>query len=370
MTALRVQLIAKPNASMTGTQRYSENLYRGLCAAGVEATLTTPEPVKSWGWLKRLGLNATAFFASYPLRVKTLETDVYHITSQTMATLLMFQKFNRPIVVTVLDIIPYLVRHDPKLNSFRHPVDYWFYRLALMGLKHADALIAISEYTKRTLVEALGLPAKKIHVVYPAVDHEVFRPLPVPETFRTQYQLSLDTRYVLYVGSNDPRKNLRVLVSAFAQVKNHFKNIVLLLVGSDAFPHEQQALQSLITQLGLQHAVRWVTYVPEADLPLFYNLAEACVLPSLYEGFGLPLLEALACGKPVLCANTTALPEIAGEATTLFAPDDVRGLATGLNNRLTQPHSPAQQLAAKTQAMRFNWEQTAHQTLAVYNLFN
>ena len=193
-----------------------------------------------------------AFFANYPLRAQLESADLYHLTGQMLATLLLFQQFPRPVVVSVLDIIPYLVHEDPELNTFRHPIDYMFYRLALAGLRRADALIAISEYTKRTLVDALHLREKQIHVVYPTVDHEKFRPMLVSDAFLSRYGLAKELQYILFVGSEAPRKNLSTLIRAFAQVKQHLPRVKLLKVGSSQFSQERRKLEALIASLGLR----------------------------------------------------------------------------------------------------------------------
>jgi glycosyltransferase involved in cell wall biosynthesis len=229
--------------------------------------------------------------------------------------------------VTVLDIIPYLVRHDPELNTFRHPIDYLFYRLALAGLRRADALIAISEYTKRTLVEALGLLPERIQVVYPAVDHEKFHPMAVPDAFWAKHGLDKKWRYILYVGSDDPRKNLKTLVRAFALVRRQVGNVKLLKVGAPHFLRERQQLLALVEELGLEEGVLFYDHVPDEDLPLFYNVADVFVMPSLYEGFGLPALEAMTCGVPVVCSNTASLPEVVGDVGILVNPVDVEEMA-------------------------------------------
>jgi len=334
IATMRVQLIAKPDPEMTGTSRYASELHRGLQESGVDVRLTFPDPFPPAGpltrGLKRLGMDLRTFFASYPLRVRLDQADVYHITSQTMAALLCFQRFPAPVVVTVLDIIPHLVRGDRELNTSRHVLDRFFYRLALAGLRRADALIAISQYTKRTLVEVLNLPADRVHVVYPAVDHNKFCPLEVPDAFRAKYGLSADWRYILYVGSDDPRKNLPTLLHALAAARQQFSGVKLLLVGSSQFPQERQHLTDLVETLGLQGQVLFLERVADEDLPLLYNLAGALAMPSVYEGFGLPVAEAMACGTPVVCSNATSLPEVAGSAALLVSAHDAGEMATAL----------------------------------------
>lgn len=370
-TSLRVQLIAKLDSGMTGTSRYSADLHQALRRAGMYARLTFPQPPPTFlvKGLDRLGLDLRAFLASYPLRACLDPADLYHITTQTMATLLWTQRFPAPMVVTVLDIIPHLVRGDPELVTSRHIVERLFYRLALSGLRRADALIAISEYTKRTLVEALGLQEERIHVVYPAVDHARFRPLDVPAQFRARYGLHEGWRYVLYVGSDDPRKNLSALVQAFALLIQQVDGVRLLLVGQPQFPHHRKRLLELAAELGIEDAVQFLDVVPDDDLPLFYNVADLFAMPSLYEGFGLSVAEAMACGLPIVCSNRCSLPEAAGDAALLFDPASTDGLGRVLAQVLEdQALAVSMREEGLKRSKMFTLERSANRMVKAYSL--
>lgn len=347
---LKVQLIAKREAGISGTSRYTGEIHRGLFDAGVNVQLTFPAapplPRPLIEALKRLGLDVATFFAACPVRARLEPADLYHIPTQTMATLLCFQRFPRPVVVTVLDIIPHLVRGDDHLDTSRHAVERLFFRLAMAGLKRADALISISEYTKNTLVKALGVPAERIHVVHPAVDQGRFHPLDVSDAFRDKYGLDPGWRYILNVGSDDPRKNLPALLHALAIVKEECANVRLMQVGSSQFPGECRRLMELVETLGLEEHVLLLGRVPDEELPLFYNLADVLAMPSLYEGFGLPVAEAMACGTPVVCSDETSLPEVGGPAARYVPTHSPDALAYALLQVLTD-HSLADELRRK-----------------------
>ncbi len=320
---MKVQLIIKASASMTGTSRYEELLSRGLAQTGVEIFTTVPSHIP----LHWMGFDLGAFSQTYPLRVKMESADIYHITTQTMATLLHFNRFPAPVVITVLDIIPYLLRNNVDLNTLQHPVDRWFYKLALAGLRKADALIAISDYTRQTLIDELGIPGERIHVVYPSVDRERFYPMEVSTTFYEKYDLSYDVRYLLYVGSEDPRKNLVTLIEAFAQMNQHQSNVRLLKVGRGHFTDQRARLLEMIARLGLQDKIHFIDEVPDDDLALFYNLADVLVMPSFYEGFGFPVLEAMTCGTPVVVSAAASLPEVVGPVGMVVDPHDFQELS-------------------------------------------
>lgn len=360
---MHIQLIAKRESTMSGTLRYASNLYQSLAELGLNAALTFPErttvPTFIQGSLKNVSIDLETFFANYPLRASLNGADIYHLTGQMLATLLLFQRFPKPVVVSVLDIIPYLVRDQPEMNTFRHPGDKLFFRLALTGLRRANVLIAISNYTRQTLIETLKLPADRIQVVYPGVDLNKFKSMTVPEAFWSKYGLRKEGKYILFVGSEDPRKNFSTLIKAFALVKQAMPGVKLIKVGSANFLQERQKLITLIDSLNLQQDILFMNYVPEEDLPLFYNAAEVLAMPSIYEGFGLPIAEAMACGTPVVYGRAGSLPEVGGTAGIQVAPHDVEGMAESLLRLLDDPGERSRRKqAGQEQAATFSLKRT------------
>jgi glycosyltransferase involved in cell wall biosynthesis len=369
---LRVQLTLRSSDVMTGTTRYIAHLTRDLPSHGVEVVQQPPEALPPFvaSSLRHVGVDLEAFFSSYPLRTRLQAVDVLHIPSQTMATLLALRKLSLPVVITVLDIIPYLTRDNPELNAFGHWLDEHFYRLALHSLRRANAIIAISEYTKHTLIDTLNLAPDRIFVTHLGVDHQLFCPQPIPAEFYARYGLQEGIRYVLYVGSEDPRKNLNTLIHAFQQAYGFFSQrdipIALLKVGKAHFEGERQRLIQLTHKLGIAHAVHFLDYVEEEDLPLFYNAAAAFVLPSQYEGFGLPALEAMACGTPTIVADATSLPELGGNLAPTFAPLDSAALAQHLIDVLCNDGKIAPPQTWRAHAQGFDWQKTIQLTRQVY----
>jgi glycosyltransferase involved in cell wall biosynthesis len=191
----------------------------------------------------------------------------------------------------------------------------------------------------------------------------------VPPAIRERYALPEGPRYLIYVGSEDPRKNLPALVRTLAEVRRNLPDVELIKVGRPHFAHERCRLVELADQLGVHTAIHFLDDVPEDDLPALYNLAGVCVIPSLYEGFGLPVLEAMACGTPVVCADATSLPEVVGDAGLLVdcTGDSVADLVTAVQAVLTDP-ALRQELAAKgrVQAARFRWTETASEVARLY----
>lgn len=361
-----VVLVSKPGAAHTGVGRYAATLAERLRSLGLDvdrvAPALPPLPNAGYAMLQRVGVDARSFLLNYPVRAKYPEADVYHLTSQNLASVLLFRRPPGPVVVTVHDIIPYMLRDDARLRSYRNSADRLFDRLALTGLRRAHRLVADSEHTRQCLIGHLHIPEDRIEVIYLGVDHRRFRPQSVsPEVF-THYGLRPGTRYLIYVGSEDARKNLPVLVEALAVVRRDLTDVELIKVGRAHHAPGRQELIELSEQLGVRSAVHFLDDVPEIDLPLLYSLAAACVMPSLHEGFGFPVLEAMACGTPVICANASSLPELAGDAAILVdvgAGFEER-LAEELNH-LLRDRELAGELRARglARASRFRWSETA-----------
>lgn len=364
---LRVQLINKPMSPYTGIGRYVQELERGLKAGGSGvrvAPLRAPAPQPATAFAARGGYDLAAFFRSYPVRAEVVPADLTHLTSQTLGLLALTQRLPRPLVVTVHDILPYLLRDDPRLSAYRNRLHRLTDGLAMRGLRRADHLIADSHYTKATLVEALGLVPERISVVHLGVDSRRYRPRAVPADFRARYGLPVERRYLLYVGSEDPRKNVPTLLRALALVRRECPDMTLLKVGAPGFAGERARHLALARELGLGDAVRWFDDVPEDDLPLFYNAAAMVVFPSSYEGFGFPVLEALACGTPVVALRASSVPELAGEAATLVDALDPAAFAVAISR---EPASPSVSGELRVRhAHTFSWQMTAAGTLEVY----
>jgi glycosyltransferase involved in cell wall biosynthesis len=367
---MKIRIVSKPSQSMTGTRRYTEALAAGLASHGHEPEMVAPQMPPFAALTKGMGIDLASFFSSYPISLPKGKADICHIPTQTMATLLNTMRFTCPVIVTVLDIIPFVVRKDPDLRTFAHPIDEIFYRWALHGLKKADALMAISEYTKMQLVEHLHIPPEKILVSHLAVEHDRFRPMPVPDSFRERYGLlDKEARYILYLGSEDPRKNLGQLVDVFAELRKSAKNLHLIKVGAAHFQERREALLRQILRLAIGEAVHIFDDVADSDLAYFYNLADVYVMPSLYEGFGLPVLEAMACGKPAVVANRASLPELVGEKGLRYEPNDNANLLAILERLLSDKvlYAEQQQYSLK-QASKFSWSACIEETLRVYAL--
>lgn len=227
----------------------------------------------------------------------------------------------------------------------------------------ASCIIAVSESTKRAIVEHLGADPSRIRVVPEGVPEE-FRPREAEEQAAVARKHGIQKDFLLYVGAVTRRKNIRRMVQAFGQVAKA-RDVVLVLAGRPSFGAEGEL--AAIDELGLGDRVRLLGFVPDEDLPALYSAARLLLFPSLCEGFGMPLLEAMACGTPAVTSNASSLPEVAGEAALLVDPTDTKAIAEA-TLRLLEEEPLRQRLREKgiERARLFPWTRTARETLAAY----
>lgn len=234
------------------------------------------------------------------------------------------------------------------------------------AITRADRIIAVSEATKRDIVQYLGIPAERISVVYEAAD----------PAFHPQRGAALDDalaryglrpgRYILSVGTLEPRKNYVRLIEAYARLRARLPDAPPLVIAG-GYGWRYDNILATPGHAGVAQSVRFLGRVPDEDLPALYAGAAVFAYPSLYEGFGLPVLEALACGTPVVTSNTSSLPEVLGDAGLLSVPYDTEAIAAAMARPLTDPALAAGLRAAgPRRAAQFSWARAARETIAVY----
>jgi alpha-1,3-rhamnosyl/mannosyltransferase len=263
-----------------------------------------------------------------------------------------------PSVVTIYDL---LGLHLPQTLSRQGRL---FYRVAMgLAVRSSQGIITISRNAQAALTRAYNIPPERITVTLLAADAR-FHPQTESAVAAVRAKYGLPARYLLYVGVNKPHKNLERLVQAWARVTPQ-QPAVLLLAGH--YDPRYPQVQQLAADPALRDRIMRIQNVAEADLPALYGGATAFVFPSFYEGFGLPPLEAMACGVPVICADASSLPEVVGDAAVTFDPYAVDELAAAIQRVLDAPALRADLRERGLQrAQAFSWEQTARQTLAVY----
>ena len=354
-----------------GLGRYAESLTRALVAAhpdrfglfynrerGVEPLAglghlparTIALGYKPWRmlvWLGQLGRVGLDRFLP--------GAELFHATEHLLLPLR-----SVPTVLTVHDLIfRYLPAHHKPLNR-------WYLNLTLpLYCRRATHIITISECTRRDLVTAYDLSTEKITVVYEAADPR-FR-IQSPETVaavRARYDLP--DHYLVFVGTIEPRKNLTRLLSAFETIRAEGLSDGLVIVGRRGWLYDD--FFAALERSPVRDAVIFPGYVPDEDLPAIYAGAQVLVFPSLYEGFGLPVLEAMACGTPVTASSASSIPEVGGDAVLYFDPTDTDEMIE-TTRRLLRDAALREEMRTRglVWANRFSWEQAANETKAVYD---
>lgn len=266
-------------------------------------------------------------------------------------------------IVTIHDLIPLVI---PQVMPSM--VNRQFYRIAnKRGLKKAVRIIAVSNATKKDIIRLFNVPANKIKVVYEAASKE-FSETAEPSHAEPAFKKNdITLPFVLAIGNPKSHKNWERLIKSFALITNKIPVHKLVLVGPAKPLSATARLHNLIDEYNLGGKVIFVDYVESKYLPAFYNAADVFVFPSLYEGFGLPVVEAMACGTPVITSNVSSLPEVAGEAGLLVDPFNIEELSEAILKVVTD-NRLKRSLAKKgiEQVLRFSWEKTAKETLKIY----
>lgn len=287
--------------------------------------------------------------------------DVYHITNQTLSFI---AKKLSPAIITVHDIIEIL---EPQ-----EKLAYLLNKYLYSGIPKAKHIISVSEYTKQTLIDTYDIPAKRITVIPNGVSPAFYHLDDIHNTIgyqeiRGELKLADAHPVVLYVGSDHPRKNLPSALKAFAKLKMKRPDALFVKVGDPGLRSGRQTTLEVIDELGIKGSVRFVGSIPDEKLNLLYNCADVLIFPSRFEGFGLPPLQAMAAGTPVVCSNTTSLPEVVGDAAITCDPYDIDGLVQGLS-RITEDKVLAKEYTRRgiARAKTFTWKKAAAAVKDVY----
>jgi glycosyltransferase involved in cell wall biosynthesis len=345
----------------TGSEQYTRHLLEALAKVDpvneyllfgpgpAPPTSNVRYPISNWAklWFEQV---------SFPRACRRLDlAHVPYFASPLFSTV--------PTVVTIHDLIPLI------LPAYRGSLLVRLYtRLVAAAARKAEAVITVSQVSARDIVRCLHIPPERIHVTYEAAG-EAFQPVEdeiLLAAIRQKY--ALPKHYLLYLGGFDQRKNVFTVLRGFALLVNK-QQAQLVIAGK--LPERDSPLfpdpRLLVRELGLEEEVIFTGWVAEEDKPGLLSGAMAFVFPSLYEGFGLPALEAMACGTPVIASNRSSLAEVVGEGGILVEPTDAESLAEAMEVLLTDDALRAElRQRALAQAARFSWEQTALETLAVY----
>ncbi|HEY2971030.1 MAG TPA: glycosyltransferase family 1 protein [Pyrinomonadaceae bacterium] len=265
-----------------------------------------------------------------------------------------------PSIVTVHDLS--LLLH-PEMHS-SHLVRRARYRLPLMA-RAANTIIAVTESASKEISDHLRINPAKIAVT-PLAPRRTFRPLPPKQTEETRKRLGVEDDFILFVGTPEPRKNLITLLRALTEVRRNTELRPQLVIAGKRGWHLNEILAE-IASAGLTERLKFTDYISDGDLCALYSSCTVCIYPSLYEGFGLPPLEAMACGAPVITSNIPSIVETTGNAAHLISPNDVQQLAQAIVEMIAEAGKRLRlSRAGLERASQFTWERTAELTLEVY----
>lgn len=344
---------AKKGYRQTGISRYVGELVGGLkqvmpqedtlVLLGQRPAFLTDRPLLRILW-EQTGL---------PMAIAARRLDVFHGTMSVVPWL-----SRRPGVVTVHDLaFLHFPEQVPKSRRL------WLIVATRISVRKARRVIAVSRRTADDLVEWLGLPAEKIEVI-PLAPSTRIKPVTGTSLDVFRMKWNLDRPYLLAVGTLEPRKNLPTLLRAFAKIKDEVEH-QLVLVGPEGWLNDE--LRSTLEELNLGDRVRLTGFVSDEELGGWYSAADLFAFPSFYEGFGLPSVEAMRCGTPVIASDSSCFPEVIGDAGVLIPPKDVDVWATTLKGLL---HDPERRAALREKGYQraddFSWERTASETYRVY----
>ena len=289
---------------------------------------------------------------SWPIQIEQEQFDLLHSMAFVSPIL------NKiPTIVTVYDLS---FVHFP--DTFPVLQRFYLHSQTARSVRSARRVITISEASRQDLHDFFEIPLDKIDVVLPGVD-QVFRSVPADQVNAFREKQGITGRFILHVGTLQPRKNIPVLLEAFSL--SRAKGTILVLAGAKGWQYDE--IFAMTKDLGLERRVHFTGYVADQELPLWYNAADALVFPSIYEGFGMPVLEAMACGTPVIAARTSSIPEAGGEAALYFEPQDAAALARHIDSVLDDDRlAKHMQQSGLEQAQKFSWEQAGIETSQVY----
>ena len=301
------------------------------------------------------------FYETYyiPNLMTSEKVDLYHIPQNGIGFPF---DWNLNVVVTIHDLIPYIMPETVGKGYLNR-----FLRDMPNIISSSRGILTVSEYSKKDILRFFpSYPEDHIYVT-PLATNNYFKPLPKDESrLYIKENYKINDPFLLYIGGFSSRKNVRNLILAFKDIEKDLKvPHKLLLCGS--LKDEGDALKDLVYSLGLQDKVLFTGFISDELLPVFYSAADAFVYPSLYEGFGLPPLEAMSCKTPVITSNTTSIPEVTGDSALLINPHDINDLSESIR-KLVNDDDLKLELAEKgyKRSLQFSWKQTAEKTINAY----
>lgn len=373
-TKTRILLNAAPLSTvLSGVARYTRSLYTAIeaeqsakisyfCNGHLQNTMPAQSGNPIGGsipvWIRQILRELRFKYIQYRLNNAVREGDftVYHETG----AFPLLENGEIPTVMTLYDLSLVKFKHCHPADRVRLFERHFYKRKNIV-----DHFITISEFVRQEIIETLHIPPEKVTAIPLGVD-EHFSRQSVSEISGYLEKNNLPKKYILTVGTHEPRKNIATLIRALAQTQ---ENYVLVSTGWSGWLNDE--FHREVSRLQMEDRVICLGHVPDEELVLLYSGARLMVYPSLYEGFGLPILEAMACGCPVICSNTSSMPEVAGDAAILVSPEDENALTEAIDDVMQNEELQHRLIeAGYHRANNFSWQETAKRTIAVFEKFN
>lgn len=357
---MKVVIVRRVRGSTPSLDVYSDNLVAGLKTVCPDWTITEVEP-QPWNTPDKLWMSGPGVrkyyecYWRYPKAISQMDADIFHIVDQTDAHIVRWiRKAGKPTVVTCHDLVQLI---QPEKESRLPQLSLAVWRYSVRGMCQANQVVAVSSNTAKDIQRFLDIPSDRVTVALNGVEPH-FRILSDQrvDSLRQQNSVSPDTICLLHVGGNHQRKNIIGVLQVLAKLKALGLPVCLWKVGEDFTPEQK----TFIREHQLEKSIVHFKDPDKATLVVIYNAADILLSPSLYEGFGLTIVEAMACGTPVITSNVSSLPEVTGDAAILVDPADIKAMVDAVI-RLSENKKYAKELAHKglLRAQSLSWNKTA-----------
>ncbi|MGI2905514.1 glycosyltransferase family 4 protein [Tolypothrix sp. VBCCA 56010] len=367
--AMRIAIVRRALQASLSMDVYADGLVSGLKTVRPDWEILELAPIAAQKQKRSSLLNGLGKYYQrywhYPQTVKKQEVDIFHVIDHSDGHLVYWLKnTGKPIIVTCHDLINFLQPENVSSQAIIPSVSMAAWKYAVRGIRQANRIITVSAHTAKDAVKLLDVKREDLIVVPNAVE-SIFYPLSETqiEVFRRQHHISPETICLLNVGSNQPRKNVFTILKALGILKEQKLPFHFWKAGADFTVEQKQFIQTH----NLEDFVSYLGKPDKSILVQLYNAADVLIAPSVYEGFGMTILEAMACGTAVITSNVTSLPEVAGDAAILVNPTDVLAIAKAVRH-LYEDSSYRQSLVEQglARVKLFSWEQTAEKVAQVY----
>jgi len=339
---------------MFGFKRYQDEIHKRMNNISLNYIEYTPN--------KNPLIHTLQLLFSYPFSIwrSVKKNRIKHITTPNLAYLMNIFGYGN-CLISCYDLIA--------LNRYKdfNLLAKILIKLNMRGLKKAKHILTICEYSKKDIAEKLNIPNEKISVVLPSIDHDTYF-MKRDKKILKKYNIKNDEKVLMYVGSEEPRQNVDKIIKALGVlVKKGNKKIKFIKVGNPQWAGGRETLVKLVDELDLKEHVFFTGYVEEEDLPKLYNAVDLVLYPCAFTGWGLPPLEAMACGTPVITSNTTSLPEVVGDAGVMIDPDNINLMADSIFKILSDTKFRKDLIKKGLKRVKiFSWDKSAKKAEEIY----